>query len=239
MTLLTICQNVAKIAGIDSPSSIVGVAEETAELLLSCANRAGKSLSRRYNWLDLVTEYTFSTAASTANYALPSDFRHFVDGTLWDRSNYERIRGPLSPQEWQLHKSSVLASTATTWKRFRVRRVSGATEFYIDPTPSAVESLVYEYVSNNWCQSSGGTGQTAWSADTDTGILDEYLLELETTWRVLNRLGLSYEEEYNEAMKEVNQAVARDGGMKTLSLNRRRGTQLLGPQNVADTGFGA
>lgn len=238
MSLLTICQNVAKICGVASPSAVIGVSEETAELLLACCNRAGKSLARRHNWVDLITEHTFSTAASTANYALPSDYSRLVDGTLWDRTNYERIRGPLSAQQWQLHKSSVLASTATTWKRFRIRRVSGATEFYIDPTPDAVESLVFEYISNNWCESSGGSGQAAWAADTDVGVLDEYLIELETTWRVLNRLGLSYEEEYNEAEKEVSQAIARDGGPRTLSLSGGRNTHLLGPQNVPDTGYG-
>lgn len=238
MTLLTICQNVANMAGVKSPAAIIGSSAETPVLLLACANRAGKSLAKRHNWISLIAEHTFNTAASTANYALPSDYARLMDETLWDRANYERIRGPLSPQEWQLHKSSVLASTVTTWKRFRIRRVSGATEFYIDPTPDAVEAMVFEYVSTNWCETSGGTGQAAWAADDDVGVVDEYLLELETTWRFLNRLGLAYEEEYNEAQKEINQAIARDGGSPTLSLNRRRGVQLLGSHNVPDTGFG-
>lgn len=239
MTLLTICQNVAKIAGVSSPSAVVGVQEETAQLLLACANRAGKYLAKRHGWLALVTEYTFSTVAATANYELPSDYDRLVSGTLWDRSNYESLRGPLSPQEWQLHKSSVLASTATTWKRFRIRNVSGNTRFSIDPTPDAIETLVFEYVSRNWCESAGGTGQSEWAKDTDVGVLDEYLLELETTWRVLSRLGLSYEEEFMESKNEVNQAVARDGGAPTLYLTRRRSMHLLGPQNIPDTGYGS
>ena len=239
MTLLTICQNVANMAGVKSPAAVVGSSEETAVLLAACANRAGKSLLKRHNWLSLTKEHTFSTAASTANYALPADYDRLVDGTLWDRNNYERIRGPLSPQEWQLHKSSVLASTVTTWKRFRIRRVSGATEFYIDPTPDSVESLVFEYVSSYWSEDLAGDGHVVWGADDDVGVIDEYLIELETTWRFLNRLGLSYEEEYNEAQKEINQAIARDGGSPTLSLNRRRGVQLLGSHNVPSTGFGA
>jgi len=238
MTLLSICQNVANMAGVKSPSAVVGNSEETAVLLAACANRAGKSLLKRYNWLSLVKEHTFSTAASTANYALPTDYDRLVDGTLWDRSNYEQIRGPMSAQQWQVHKSSVLASTATTWKRFRIRRVSGATEFYIDPTPAAVESLVFEYVSSYWSEDIGGTGHVVWGADDDVGVIDEYLIELETTWRFLSRLGLAYEEEYNEAQREVNQAIARDGGSKTLSLNGSSGIKLLGPQNVQDTGFG-
>jgi hypothetical protein len=239
MSLLTICQNVAKIAGVASPSAVIGLSDETAQLLLACANRAGKSLEKRHQWLDLVTEYTFNTVASTANYELPSDYSRLVDGTLWDRSNYEQIRGPLSPQEWQLHKSSILASTATTWKQFRIRNVSGNRRFSIHPTPDAIESLVFEYVSKNWCESSGGTGQSEWLADTDVGILDEYLIELETTWRFLSRLGLAYEEEFNEAQNQVNQAIARDGGMSVLSLSRKSGFKLIGPDNVPETGFGS
>jgi len=239
MSLLTICQNAARMAQIAVPTAVVGVADETPELLLACANRAGKALARRHDWIDLVTEYTFNTAASTADYALPSDYVRLVNSTLWDRANYEQLRGPLSSQEWQVHKSSVLASTATTWKRWRIRRVSGSAQFSIDPTPTAVEALVFEYVSSSWCESSGGTGQDVWTMDDDVGRLDEYLIELETTWRVLNRLGLSYEEEYNEAMSEVNQAIARDGGAPVLSLNRNRGQRLLSSQNVPDTGYGA
>ena len=241
MTLLTICQNIADASPVDKPTLIVGSTDGTARLLLSCAQNAGKYLARRkgkQHWLELVNEYTFSTVADQEDYDLPSDFYDLEDQTLWDRTNYWEIRGALSPQDWQAYKSSVLGDTATVRKRFRIRNVSGTTKFSIHPTPSAVESLVFEYVSNNWCESSGGTGQDSWQADSDVGIIDEYLIELEARWRFLNRLGMAYAEEKNEAEREISAALARNGGTKILSITGRTEGRLVDAGNIPDTGFG-
>jgi hypothetical protein len=165
-----------------------------------------------------------------------------VDDTLWDRSQYWELRGPLSPQEWQAIKSSALGS-GVVGRRWRIRNVSGTVKFSIDPTPTAStagQTLVFEYRSKNWCQSSGGTGQTAWAADTDTGILDEYLIRLGVKWRMLERLGMAYLEAREEAENEVRQAIARDGGASVLHLDRPRMLFApLGPGSVPETGFGS
>lgn len=239
MSLLTICQQVAREIPLEIPTVIYGNTNETASLLLACAQAEGKSLQRRHNWVSLVTEYTFNTANGTADYSLPSAFSRMVDGTVWDRANYWDMRGPLTPQQWQQYKSSVLSSTVTTNKRYRVRNVSGTVQFSIDPTPTSIDACVFEYVSKNWCESSLGTDQSAWAADTDTGILDEYLMERGILWRMLKRLGMEYEAEKAEYDREVDKAVARDGGRPVLSLSKRSGLFLIGPHNVPDTGYGS
>lgn len=238
MSLLTLCQNAINGIPLKAPTVIVGNTEETAKLALISAQQEGKSLMRRHNWVSLQTEYTFSTAASTEDYSLPSDFNRLINETLWDRTNYTQTRGGMSPAEWQEYKSSVLSSTVTNWKRYRIRNVSGTVKFSIFPTPDAVESMVFEYISENFCTDSGGTGQNAWAADDDAGVLDEYLMELGVRWRMLSRLGMAYDEEREEYEKEVRQAIARDGGAPTLSITGRRSFSLIGPANVPDTGFG-
>lgn len=239
MSLLSLCQDVTDDIGLAKPTIIVGNTDETARRLLAQAKAALKSLGKAHNWLSLVTEYTFSTAASTADYSLPSDFDRLENQTLWDRTNYEELRGPLSPQEWQEYKSSILASTVTTWKKYRIRNVSGTVQFSIHPTPDAVESLVFEYISANFCETAGGAGQTTWAADTDVGIVDEDLLFLGIRWRMMRRLGMSYEEERMEYEREVAQAWSRDGGAPVLSLVGRREYHLLGPENIPETGYGS
>lgn len=238
MTLLSICQDVANDIGIASPTLIVGSSEETAKRLLSQSKAALKSLGKAYNWLSLQTEYTFSTVVDQEDYDLPSDFDRLINDTLWDRTNFEELRGPLSPQQWQEYKSSVLASTVTTWKKYRIRNVSGTVKFSIHPTPDAVESLVFEYVTQNFCETAGGTGQATWQADTDVGIVDEDLIFLGTRWRMMRRLGMSYEEEKAEYDNELDQAISRDGGAPMLKLYGRDRYRLIGPDNVPDTGFG-
>lgn len=174
-----------------------------------------------------------------SDYPLPSDFQRSIDNTMWDRSRYWVMRGPQSPQQWQLYKSSVIGR-ASIQRRFRFRTTNGNQVFSIDPVPTDNASpLVFEYVSNAWCQSATGTPQTQWEADTDTGILDEYLMYLGTRWLYLRRLGMSYSEELNEYESEVRKAMATDGGAAILSIVPQSNSLILiGPWNIPETGFG-
>lgn len=238
MTILSICQNVLEEIGLTAPTSILGNTDDTAVRVLAAAQVAGKRLHRKHNWVALVTEYTFSTVVDQPDYALPSDFGWLENQTLWDRTNYEKIRGPLSAQDWQNYKSSVLATSATIWSRYRLRNVSGTVKFSLHPTPDAIVSQVFEYVSTNWCESSVGTGQASWQADADVGLIDEYLIERETKWRLLRSLGFTYDKEEIEAVEEFMTAKGRDGSAPVLSLETRRGPHFIGPADVPDTGYG-
>ena len=240
MSLLTICQNAARYSGAtEIPTVIAGSSNDTASMLFACADLAGKELARRYNWLELVTEYTFSTVASQQDYDLPSDYKRAVNLTWWDRTNFTQVEGPLSPQQWQEQTSSVLAQTSTTWKKYRIRKVSGSTKISLFPTPDAADNLVFEYASTSWCESSGGTGQDSWQADTDVGRLDEHLIELGTIWRFLDRMGLDYGMAKIEYEREVNRSIARDGGAPVINISRDSSVNLINSKNVPDTGFGS
>lgn len=179
-------------------------------------------------------QYTFGQS----DYALPSDFRYVIDDTLWDRSRFWSMRGPMSPQQWQLYKSSVIGR-ASIQRRFRFRTVGGAQVFSVDPVPTDNGSqLVFEFVSNAWCQSSGGTPQQLWAADTDTNLLDEDLMMLGVRWRVKRGLGFAYNEELDEYERELRKAMSRDGGAAILNMTPSNHLTLIGPWNIPETGFG-
>lgn len=234
-TFLALSQDVCRRIGIAAPATIVNNTATTAARLLAQGNKAGKALTRKRPFMVLQEEHTFSTADGTAAYALPSDFDRIVDDSVWDRSNYWEVRGPLNPQEWQAIKSG-LATSAQLRKRFRIKSTSGTRQFYIDPTPSAVETMVFEYISSHWCEDSGGTGQAALAADTDVLRIDEELWSLDMEWRMLRSLGLDYEEERTEAERALSAYFGSDGGAPVLFLSRRRVDLPVG--NVPDTGFG-
>lgn len=217
MTLLTICQNVAREVGITVPSSIVGNTAKEATVLLRFAERTGDQIAQAHDWTVLLLEHTFTTTSGNAYYDLPAGFRRLVTETAWDRTNYRSMRGPLSAQEWQFRKSGIVSS-AGILRNWRVKAVSGVQKFYIDPTPASTDSLVFEYITDYWCQSSGGTAQASWAVDTDTARIDEDLIELGVIWRMLNRLGRPYIEERAEFDREMSRRRARDGGMAVLSL---------------------
>lgn len=210
MTCLSICTNAIKSAGFAAPGTINNNSDGSAILLLALLNKAGQSLSRR-PWQALQKEHTFSTVASTASYALPSDFGWYENDTAWDRTNYWQMRGSLTPGEWQRYKSGTLTSTPRS--RFRVK----GKLLFIDPTPTSVRSIVLEYVSNGWT-TNGSTFASSFTADTETSVLDEFLLELELTWRFLERKGFAYEEAKDEAQRQIELALGHDVPKNTVNL---------------------
>ena len=243
MTILTIVQNICNETGFDAPSSVIGSSDDTAIQMLALANKGGQQLAKRGKgiggWAILQTEHTFTTTDGTAEYALPSDFEALIDDTLWDRTNFWKLRGPVSPSEWQRLKSSVLASSTGPRRTVRIRKSasSNVKAIYVEPTPTVTgDTLVFEYLANFWCQSTGGTAQTAWAVDTDTGILDEYLLEMDLMWRWEKAKGLEYGQDHKDFETELAQALARDGGGRIL--NMAGASDLFLTANIQETGFG-
>jgi len=202
MTLLSIVQNVADEVGLSRPSSVIGSSDQVARRALRYANRVGQEFVKKSH-PRLVKETTITTSSGTANYAPPSDFDHFLPFTHWNRTT-ERRAWPIQPMEWQLYKSGI--TTVTLNDRFRIKGADG--EIYLHPTPTATETVAYEYVSKNFCESAGETGQAAWAADTDVGVIDENLFELGIIWRMLHRLGLDYSEERAEYERRLSIELA-------------------------------
>lgn len=245
MTLYSICTNVALDCGVDlPPGAITGSRAPAAQRLLLQAKRAAKSLFNAAPWSALTIEHVF-TADGCSDFPLPPDFDRMIDDTLWERTRYWALRGAMSPQQWQVYRSSIYGR-ATIERRWRIRIPSGqgagsALMFSVDPQLGATDTtttFVFEYVSQNWCKGADGTMKSDWSADTDTAVYGEYLIELGTRWRILRRLGLAYDEEKDEYQRQLDQAIARDAGTAVLSLVPSSRTVFIGPYNVPDTGFG-
>ena len=214
MTLLTLAQAACDIIGMPRPTSVMAGADQTARTMLSLAQREGRALARRWTWTALRKQQTFTTVAQTVQTgAVPSDFDRMVSETFWNRTDQERVVGPVTPEEWQGLVASVALPIESA---FQMR--AGQIELY--PVPTAGETYAYEYVSSQWCQSAGGTGQSAWAADTDTGLLDEELTTLGLVWRFKQSRGLDYAEDMTTYEEQVLQAVARDGTRRTARLAR-------------------
>ena len=215
MSLLSVAQAVAEEVGLKSPSTVIGNSDRQVKQLLRLINRSGRLLAKK-NWTILQNEHTFSTVASTASYDLPSDFDRLLDFTAWDRTNYWQLRGPLSPKEWQIKKSALVA-TATLRSNFRIKADTRVNKLFVDPTPTSVNSFVFEYASSQWVKDSGNsTGKTAYAVDTDVSLIAEELLELDVIWRILERKGFAYDEAKREAEDQIDKAFAEDGGAQLL-----------------------
>jgi len=234
VTLLSICQNTAKEIGITSPSTIAGNTNATAVRLLALANRTGTSLAKK-QWEELIKTHSFSTSASEPQYSLPSDYRAMVNDTAWNQTTNQQIF-MISPQRWSYEKSSGVSAYQDRYRL--LGDDSGPSiggKFTIHPTPTAVETIYYQYYSKNWATDSGGsTEKSAFTVDNDVPILDEDMFTMGVIWRMLKSLGQPYQEERAEYDQLVEITMANSGGTEKLHADGNYPTL----SNIPETGFG-
>jgi len=219
MTMLSIVQTIAEEVGVSAPTSVAGSQDRTARQLLRIVNRAGQRLARK-SWPVLQREYEFDTVAGTASYDLPVDFTELLADTVWDRNNYWQVRGGMTPQEWQVRKSAIVA-VATSRKSFRIKALDGVKKFFLDPTPTDVCTLVFEYTSTAWVQADGGARKASFTSDTDVAILPEELLELSGIWRFRYAKGLDYAESRKEYDQHLETVFGAETGAGAINLGSR------------------
>jgi len=230
MSLLSIIQDATDIIGIDKPVSIIGNTGTTASQMLAMLTMSGRMLARRHAWQALMNEHVFSTAASTESYALPGDYDRHLDDTAWDRTNFWNIRGSLTPREWQIRKSGLVPTGVR--RRFRVK---GGLVF-IDPIPTTIDSLVYEYISRNWITDSAGANPaSAFVADTDLTIFSEPLMTLDLIWRFKKEKGFDYAEDFRDFETQFQIEKQADTPSSRLNMGGHRATVIA---NAPETGFG-
>lgn len=241
-TLLSIVQDAATEIGIGTSSSItsvIGNSDDKVATLLAMSNREGRDLVRAHDWTVLQKVHTFSTVASTATYSLPSDYSRLLNESEWNRGTYRPLIGPVNAQEWQTIKSGLFGQGVVD-TRYRIIRDSSGTGrlMELDPTPDSVETIAYEYISNQWCASSGGTGQTEWAADTDIPLLPEDLNILGLIVRWKRAKGYDFASEADEYMQMLDAEIAQDRPSPDLSLTERRSAvHFLGIENLPETGL--
>ena len=126
--------------------------------------------------------------------------------------------GPDTPQINRYLNESGVAQTGVR-KRFRLQ----GTNIVIFPTPAAIETLVYEYVSNKWARSRSPSPRLS-SRPTRTrrcSIPD--LMRAEIKWRYLAAKGMAFDDARAEAMTIRESRVAADLGGGGCRWHRRRG----------------
>jgi hypothetical protein len=210
MSLLTIVAGAASSLSLPTITAVVGSLDANATLLFTLAKREGRELMRRHDWQNLVVAHTWTTTATVAqSSALPSDYDRLVpDVEIWNRSANSRLVGPTPSNTWQRLQSGISGGVTGWW-----RIIGNVLQVY--PAPEASQTFALDYISKNYCESSGGTDQAEWAADADLGRIPEHLVELGLVWRWLRAKGMDYAEELATYEREVEKAASRDRGLGT------------------------
>lgn len=199
---------------------------------LALITKIGLELLAQHNWQQLVKESTFTTDG-TGSYAIGTDiitdgdYEHFISDTFWDRSNTNRI-SVVNAKEWQTLKSGVISDTGIV----RYIRTRG-NDLLLTPDVSG-DTIAFEYLSNFWVESSGGTAQAAFLVDTDTVKYQEHLLELGLAMKLKQAKGLPFAMDMDAFEREKERVMAEQMPLETLGPIPRTDFIL----NIPDTGVG-
>lgn len=229
--------NSAVVSGMNNTTNLVagqiflGSGIPTATRIYSVDSSSQVTLDRQAT----ATATGVSFTASVDRYAFPTDINYWINRTGWDRTRKWELMGPVTAREWQFLKSGYPA----TGFLYRFRVMAGYV--YVDPPPTSVSRIVFEYYTRNWCQSSGGSAQSVWAADTDVPLLPDSLISLGLKWRFLRAKGLDYEQEARTYEDAVERAIGRAGQGRDLPMNSNMTSKirLIDNGNVSDTGYGS
>ena len=235
MTLLTICQDAAKIIGITAPSAVTSSTDTSVIQLEAVTNQEGRAQVQRYKWEVLIQEGSHTTIAAESQGAMTTiatDFGRFSNNTLWNRTTDRKYYGPITGSQWQRIKA-IVSGGITNY--FRIR----GGNLLMTPTPTAGESVNFEYVSKNWVDTSGGSTANAdkFTGDSQTTVLEEELVVLGVVWRFLKLKGLPYDVQFMEYQNRMMEYSGQDGakpilrmagpGRAILALNEPEGNYTL------------
>jgi hypothetical protein len=208
--------------------------DQNIVLLRGLLTRVGRQLVRKRQWTQLTREYTFSTVASTASYALPSGFSRIKDATQWNRTTVNPLGPAMEGQGWQEMK----ARTATGFASVPFRIFGNLLHMY--PTPTAVGAIYYEYISGFWVLPVAGTPivptLSAPTTQTDTLWFDEDLLTAWLRYAFLKRKGLATQQDKDDADEAFSEAASGDGAAPVLTVGRSSVKIQMG--TPPDTGWG-
>jgi hypothetical protein len=236
VSLLTVAQNVAEEVGFAAPSYVIGNPDRTAKQLLRLITRGGDAMAKK-PWPRLQKEYTFTTVPGQAEYDYPAGCSEFISNTLWDRTNYWQVRGGLTPQEWQQRKSAITVS-ASTRKAFRIKISFNLMKIFLDPTPTAAEDMVIEYISSLWIVDDAHlVFRSRFVSDTDDGIFPEPLHEADGIWRFRAAKGMDYSEAKHDFDLLLESVFGAEAALGSINMGSRP-TDQLWRANIRESGFG-
>ena len=166
-------------------------------------------------------------------YAMPSDYFRMVNRTQYDKSRRWALAGPATAQEWEWLQSSYIS----TGPRIRYRIFGGFIQTW--PVIATNDLISFEYISNGYAIDAGtGAAKTSFTADTDTYLWPDRLMQLAVKWRYLNQRGFDATSAKGEYDAIYDIAKATDASAATLSMGGSTGSVLINVQNIPDSGYG-
>lgn len=232
LTLLTLVQSFCRRTNLTVPASVIGTSDTQISQIQAMIEEELSDLSGRGSWQQLTHETTHTTIATENQGAIktiaPNNYRYIKNETLWDRSENLPVT-VIDGVDWQVEKGF-----STTSPHYRARIRTG--NLIVTPTPPAGNTWAFEYVSwNSILDADATTTKMYFTADTDTFLLPDLIVQMGLRWRWKKEKGFEYAEDFRTYEMMVTDALSRDGMHKILSMSRP--TRGMSPKIVVNDGF--
>ena len=230
MTLLTVCQEVSKVIGLDVPTIVASSTEREYIELFAVAHTMADRIIKGHDWQILSRIHTLIGDGATEDFDLPSDYdRMLVKSQVWSSS----LQTPLSPitdlDHWLEIDIKSFQFVVNAWTIY-------GGQMHIKPALDTAITAKFFYQSDLFAASSGGSAQASFVADSDVFRLSEDLLKLGMIWQWRANKGLPYAEDMMNYEQMLGRLVARDKGSKMMRIGKARlpgDVSVAYPQNVS------
>lgn len=233
MSLLTMVQTICLELGLTVPTVVTTSSDQQVRHIAALLNREGKTLCDEADWPKLVKTQTITTVSGTSDYAYPSDFLRMIDGTSWDRTNNWEMLGPDTVLIDRYRRESTTGQVGV--RRFFSNTGDGIRIW--PPVTVSGDTLVYNYVSKNWAETSSGTDIDSMTADTDVPFLDQELLILGAMARWLDVKGFDSTNAMARYLNRKERRMAQELGGRVMNMEGAPEDPFLSITNVPDSGY--
>lgn len=220
MSLLTIVQNVCRINGLPIPGFVVSSSDNTTQQMLGLANELLDSMIDESKFQAFTKQVVFSYIAAEDQ----GDLNTICPGYLWinnetffDRTLMRPVYGPILDSEWQALKA---IPNPGPWYKYRIM----GNHLLINPVPQdPLSTVAFEYATSYGVLASDGTtAKQYFTADDDTFLLPERILQRGLSYRWKQIKGLPYQADEAAYFSMLNNAIARDATKRRINMGDRK-----------------
>jgi hypothetical protein len=199
--------------------SVYSSGNSDALLLMQLAQRTGDDVARRWGWKNLKVPGALTGDGVTTLWVLPTDWASMGEASLLVSNLYPLLplAGPILPEKLLLMKALPAMPIRPVW-----RMIGGNIEIW--PALAAGELVTLEYRSSCWVlEIDGVTRRPRWTADLNTSLIDESLIELGVIWRWKEAKGLQYAERFAEYERRFDATAGQEDTGRMVSMTNKGG----------------
>lgn len=208
MSVLSVARDVALVIGLDQPDTLMSSTDREYQELARVARDTAYLIGTQFDWQRLQAIQTYTGDGVAEAFDLPSDYNRMAEGAqMWSSRWIWAFNHIANPDEW-------LEMLVVPYTFINGNWIIYGGQFHYLPLMQSTETVKFWYVSKNLATASNGTAKETFTADDDTFLLPEKLLELGMIYQWKKNKGLPFDDAKADFDNEFSKQMLKDGGAR-------------------------